>query len=142
MPSNSFTLPLTVLSVASTFGELLVYCDRVICAARVVPPEVAVKLLDWICCGFIVRSIAGTRTGCGMSLPVASRLRPLMLPLSDKRSVGPWAWTLKVNWPEILVLGLKATPNADASRATSWVEAFEVLTFTSTTDGLGRVLSV
>ena len=84
MPSNSFTLPLTVLMVASTLGELPVYCDTVICAASVVAPEVAVKLLDWICCGFMVRSIAGTRTGCGMSLPVTSRLRPLTLPLSAR----------------------------------------------------------
>ena len=40
------------------------------------------------------------------------------------------------------MLGLKATPNAAASRAASWMEAFEVLTFTSTTAGLGRVLTV
>src|SRR5208337_2855879 len=46
IPSNSSTLPLTVLMVASTLGEFPAYCESVMCAVRVVPPELAVKLLD------------------------------------------------------------------------------------------------
>src|SRR5208337_503319 len=46
MPSNSSTLPFTVLMVASTVGEFPAYCESVICAAKVVAPEVAVNWFD------------------------------------------------------------------------------------------------
>ncbi len=56
--------------------------------------------------------------------------------------MGPWAWTLAVNCPEILVLGLNATPNAEASRAASWMEASDALMLTSTMEVAAWVLRV
>ena len=102
-----------------------------------VPPEVTLKLSEWISVGVSAMFTALTATGLAISLPEIWMSRPARVPFSAGLSAAPCALMSALICPFTVVPGAKAMPAAAARRAISAMETLLAFRFRSSCAGVG-----